>query len=137
MLALRRGWYLGKETFKDRQLKVLENSPSKPASGRSGTGEAIRDHGEKEAARIVRTGRKALGISSGPAGLAAMPKSDVRKVVLAILLREMTTVSNDWIGTRLVMGHPGSVSRLISAGRGDRNLSIRRSELEQLLFGHA
>lgn len=136
MQALRRGWYLGKDTFKDRLLKLLENPAARPVSGRSGTGEAIRDYGEKEAGRIVRAGCKLLGISSGPTGLEALAKSDVRKVLLAGILREKTTVSNGWIAGRLAMGHPGAVSRLVSASRKDPDLSLKRNELETLLYGN-
>lgn len=44
--------------------------------------------------------------------------SDVRKVLLAILLCEKPMGSNDWIAKRLLIGHPGLVSHLFSAGRG-------------------
>jgi hypothetical protein len=64
---------------------------------------------------MVREGLKALGASAGNAALAALPKSDERKIVLACLLRERTSVSNDWIASRLAMGHPGS-----AAGEGGR-----------------
>ncbi len=46
-----------------------------------------------------------------------LPKSDDRKVVLAALLRDRTSVGNSWIAKRLSMGHSGSVSRLIGACR--------------------
>ncbi len=82
----------------------------------------MREHGEKEAERIVGNGMKTLGGSSGAASLAAMRKSDERKILLACLLRERTSVSNEWIATRLSMGHPGSVSRMVSATRTDKHL---------------
>ena len=134
MQAIRRGWYLGKETFKDRLLKLLDPSAAKAPSGRSRTGGEIRDHGEREAERIVRKAMKALGAPSGFSALAALPKSDERKIVLASLLREKTCVSNDWIASRLSMGHPGSVSRMISAGRADKSLTMKRSKLARILF---
>ena len=83
---------------------------------------------------MVREGLKALGASAGNAALAALPKSDERKIVLACLLRERTSVSNDWIASRLAMGHPGSVSRMISAGRTDKNVARKRNELAGILF---
>lgn len=131
--AIRRGWYLGRETFKDRLLRMLEKSPPKAASGSSRTGEEIRDHGEKKAARILRAGIKELGLPSGATALAAMPKSDERKILLAILLRGKTSVSNNWIATRLAMGHPGSVSRMISAGRSNKSLANQRNELTKII----
>ena len=86
----------------------------------------------KDAAGLV--GLKALGAPSGTAALAGLPKSDARKIVLAGILRETTCVSNDWIASRLVMGHPGSVSRLLSAGSADKYLSMKRRELTEILF---
>ena len=62
---------------------------------------------------------KALGASSGISSLAALPKSDGRKIVIALLLRERTCVCNDWIASRLSMGHPGSVSRVKGMRRID------------------
>jgi REP element-mobilizing transposase RayT len=132
--AIRRGWYLGKDSFKDRLLKLIDKTTAKAPSGRSHTGGEIRDHGEKEAIRIVRQGMKALGAPSGISALAALPKSDERKIILASLLRERTSVSNHWIASRLSMGHPGSVSRMTSAGRSDKNLVKKRNELAAMLF---
>jgi REP element-mobilizing transposase RayT len=43
-------------------------------------------------------------------------------------------VSNDWIASRLAIGHPGSVSRMISAGRTDKNVAWKRNELAEILF---
>jgi putative transposase len=134
MQAMRRGWYLGKETFKDRLLKLFDPSSGNAPSGRSRSGGEIRDHGEKEAARIVREGMKALGAPSAKTALAAMGKSDERKIVLAGILRAKTSVSNEWIATKLVMGHPGSVSRMLSAGRADKDLAVKRDALTQILF---
>ena len=47
-----------------------------------------------------------------------------------------TTVSNGRIAGRLAMGHPGAVSRLVSASRKDPDLSLKRNELETLLYGN-
>ena len=47
-----------------------------------------------------------------------MARGDGGKVVFE-------TVSNYWIASSLAMGHPGSVSRMISAGRSDRRMSER------------
>ena len=132
MLAIRRGWYLGKETFKDQLLELFEKTPRKTPSGRSCTGGEVRDHAAKDAARLVAL--KVLGAPSGQAALAGLPKCDERKIILAGILRETTCVSNDWIASRLVMGHPGSVSRLLSAGRTDKYLSMKRRELAEILF---
>jgi len=61
-----------------------------------------------------------FGLPPDAAGLGALGKSDPRKVQPAILLRAHTTVSNAWIAKRLAMGHPGSASRSVAAGRSTK-----------------
>lgn len=131
--AIRRGWYLGKESFKDRLLKLLEKSSRASGGARNRTGEALRDHGEKEAERIVRRAAKVCGLPPGAEVMAKLPKGDGRKVALASLLRERTSVSNGWIATRLAMGHPGSVSRLLGSCRVSGKWLSTRSELEKAI----
>ncbi len=53
---------------------------------------------------------------------------------LAILLRTHTAVSNDWIAAKLAMGHPGSVSRVVSAGRADNSTTAKLLGLEFMLI---
>jgi putative transposase len=54
MQAIRRGWYLGKETFKDRLLKHLKKSGQTTGGAQNRTEEALREHSEVEAERMVR-----------------------------------------------------------------------------------
>ena len=117
MQAIRHGWYLGKDSFKDRLLKLLEKTGQTSGSTRNRTGEALREHGEVEAQRIVRRVVKILGLPTTADAMAKLLKSDARKVVLAALLRDRTSVGNSWIARRLSMGHSGSVSRMIGSCR--------------------
>ena len=93
-----------------------------------------RDHGEKEALRIMHEGSRNLGLPLSMADLAALTKSDERKVLLAILLRTHTSVSNQWIAEKLAMGHPDSVSRTFSASRTDKSMAKSIKKLETLLI---
>jgi putative transposase len=128
MEAIRRGWYLGKETFKDRLLKLLENPGRTSGGTRNRTGEALKEHGEAEAERIVRRAVKILGLPVTADAMAKLPKSDERKVTLAALLRDRTSVGNSWIARRLAMGHSGSVSRMIGSCRksGEQAFTMKR-----------
>ncbi len=38
------------------------------------------------------------------------------------------------VATKLEVGHPGSVSRLLSAGRADKDLSVKRDALTRTFF---
>jgi len=133
MQALRSGWYLGEERFKGRLLKLLEKSGNSTDGTRNRTGEALRDHGEKQAERIVRRALKFWKLPPGAEALAKHPKSDGRKVALASLLRERTSVSNGWIAARLAMGHPGSVSRMLGSCKVSGEWLSTRNELEKAL----
>jgi putative transposase len=68
--AIRRGWYLGKETFRDRLLKLLDKATQSGGGSRNRSSEALREHGEKEAERIVRRLLKSLRLPPGTESLA-------------------------------------------------------------------
>jgi len=111
MKALRRGWYLGEATFGDRLLDMLK----KPSAKKSRASEAPKAHGEAEAGRLAGEALARLGLPADPKELAKLRKGDKRKVLVACLLRQRTTAGNPWIAQQLVMGHSGSVSRLVAA----------------------
>jgi putative transposase len=127
--ALKRGWYLGEPGFRDRLLGKLERK----AGRRSRAGEALKQHGELEAERQVAAALALLGLPVGEEALAAVRKGDPRKVRVAALIRSKTTASNQWIARRLGMGHPGSVSRLVSASGKDPKKTREVKKLEELL----
>ena len=134
MESIRRGWYLGKETFRDKLLKMLERKPARAGVGSRRADGAERDRGEKEALRIVKEGGPYLGLPLGERELAGLKKSDPRKMQLALLLRTHTTVSNVWIASKLAMGHPGSVSRSVAEARANKEMGNSLKKLENLLI---
>ncbi len=132
--AIRRGWYLGKEGFKDKLLAMVEKVPGRTHGASSRVAGVERDHGEKEAMRIVKEGSRMLQLPLDEAGLTGLRKSDPRNVQLAILLRTRTSVSNGWIAKKLAMGHPGSVSRCVTDGRADKKLVKTMKKIETMLI---
>jgi hypothetical protein len=133
--AIRRGWYLGEASFKDKLLRMLDKPKVRAGTASRRAYGAERDHGEKEAMRILREGSQMLGLPTAAASLANLRKTDLRKVQLAILLRTHTTVSNAWIAERMAMGHPGSVSRSVSEGRSNKKILKFIKEMEKMLIG--
>jgi putative transposase len=131
MQALRRGWYLGEMTFRDRLLGLLEKPVSRRELNRSG--EATRDRSLHEAERLVRDGLAWLGLPIEREELSALRKGEPRKVWLAMLLRKRTVASNAWIAERLAMGEAGSVSRLVGQGKADPEAVKKLKELEEML----
>lgn len=110
MVALRHGWYLGEASFRDRLLGLLD----KPAARKSRATDAHKAHDEVEAERLTTAALSLLEQPGDRNALAGLTKGDRTKVLVAALLRDQTAVANEWIAERLVMGHPGSVSRLVS-----------------------
>ncbi len=133
--ALKRGWFLGKESFKDRLLKLLEKPVARTRAGSAARGAGpLRDRGVKEAGRLLSEGARELGLPLDRKEWEGLRKSDPRKVKLAVLLRAHTTVSNEWIADKLAMGHPGGVSRLVALGRSDRESAAEVKKLSVMLI---
>ena len=130
--ALRRGWYLGEETFRDRLLDLVDKAKGvKPRQRRKAAG-LEKDHGEKDAERIVRELGPQLGLPAGVRELAELRKGDERKALLAAVLRRRTAVATQWIAQRLAMGHPGSVSRQVGRVKSDRKLLKKLNDHEKM-----
>ena len=109
--ALRRGWYVGGQSFRER----LEGYLAGAVRGRqreSHSGAAKAAHDQAAAQRGLEQGLKALELKR--ADLEQMPKSAPEKLVLAWWLRQRTTVSLRWLSEQLSMGHWARVSQAIS-----------------------
>ena len=130
--ALRRGWYLGEETFRDRLLDLVDKAKGVKARKRDKAECVGKDYGEKDAERLIRECAPKLGLPWLVSELADLRKGDGRKAILAALLRKRTTVSFEWIAIRLQMGHPSSVSRLVCNLKHDPKQQKRINELEEL-----
>ena len=103
---LRRGWYLGGQTFKEELLAQM----SKPV-GRWHYGEAVQASAEASAERLVR--EELAKRKWDETALASRPKGDAGKLALAGRLRRETTMTLGWIAARLQMGTPGHLSHLL------------------------
>lgn len=121
MAALRRGWYLGDESFKNKLLELIDKAGKKLRGKRSHSGSAVRAHDQREAERIVMILSEALGLPANREALKQMKKGDLKKVRCAAQVKRLTSVSNGWIAERLEMGHPASVSQHVHRLRKDPN----------------
>lgn len=128
--ALRRGWYLGNQSF----LEKLEDWLEKAVEGRqrqSHSGGAREAHDEASAERLTRQGLKVLGLTE--AELRHLPKGAPEKVALAWWLRRRTTVSLAWVSERLQMGQYTRVSQAVS--RMSRKPGRKLQSLQKKLMG--
>lgn len=100
--SLREGWIIGSEDFLRRMRNLLTAGE---AARRT---EAIPSwHDEVEGMRMLENGLALLQ----PGDLEALPKNHAAKIALAALIKESTTVTNQWLGEHLAMGHATRVSR--------------------------
>lgn len=128
---LRRGWYLGEESFGERVAAALKGSlPKKRASV---SGAEVRAHDEEEAKRLVALLLEELGLPSGRVALAGRAKFQREKALICSIVRERTGVSNGWLAERLSMGHVSSVTRALRRVRESSKLEREVKRLEKVL----
>ncbi len=116
--TLQRGWYFGSEGFREglvANLGTLTPGYARESRRKGYSAEQLRDHGQKEAERIIAMAQEQLGCDASD--WAAMPKGDWRKGLVAGLIRERSLVPNGWVAQRLTMGATGAVSRTIREAR--------------------
>lgn len=120
---LRRGWYLGEESFARRLGEAMD----KARGGRrrcSHAGAARQAHGEQGAEGLVSQGLEVLGLKG--ADLGSLRKGAVEKTALAWWLRQRTTVGLGWIAERLAMGHESRVSQAVMRMRSRPGRRLKR-----------
>ena len=109
--TLERGWCFGTSEFKEKMIDKLDAMPMagkyKKENGYSG--KEIRDHGERAAREWIEKGLVVMGLDGSD--LAGMRKMDVRKAMLARIVRRHTGMGLEWISATLGMGVRGSVTR--------------------------
>jgi putative transposase len=109
---LRRGWYLGSESFREKVLAVLD-AVLDGKERESYQGEELRAHDEAEADRILQVGLRVLKLKEQD--FTKMAKGAPEKQVLAWWLRKRTVVGRKWISQRLKMGDVSRVTQAINA----------------------
>jgi len=114
---LQRGWYWGSPEFGERMLKLGEGLLKRRRQRSYRGSPEVREHGEKEALKILKEGLAACGLKEKQ--LQDLPGSDGRKVMLAVEIWEKTTVGLGWISEHLAMKSPANVSQHIRQLRAD------------------
>ena len=95
--ALRRGWCLGSEEFRQKMLALMEGK-----LGENHAGELRRETAEQKASRII--GEELARRGWQESDLAARPRSDPGKLAIAARLRKETTLPVKWIAARVKIG---------------------------------
>lgn len=129
---IRRGWYLGNESFRDRLLDLLEKDKKngKRQAHRDG---ATRAHDERAALAWLKRGLVCLDVDR--TSLPKMAKGAPEKMALAWHLRRSFAVSRDWVSSQLHMGHPNRVTMAVSGvdGKTDSRTVKIKNRLDKVL----
>jgi REP element-mobilizing transposase RayT len=121
--AVRRGWYLGGEEFREK-LEELAERVVKGKQRASYAGEVLKRHDAAEAERILETGLERMGLKLEEAR--GLKQNDPRKQGLSWLVRSQTVVRDEWIQVALEMGDRSNISRAVSAYRQEATKEVRK-----------
>ena len=130
---LRRGWYLGNDSFKDQVLVAVADDLRVKRTKGSITGTAARAHDQAEAERLVRAAADELGMPTAPKRLNGRGRYADEKALVAWLVRKRTLVMREWVADRLAMGHPSSVSRAVRRVREEPKLGQKAIRLDKAI----
>ena len=106
MEAIRGGWYLGEESFKDKLLKKMDKAGARIRDRGNLASPALRDHQEKEAERIIRIIGAEMELPESAAELEVLKKGDPRRVMCVAIKKRRTSATSDWLASRLRKGYP-------------------------------
>ncbi len=130
---LRRGWYLGEETFAKKVLDALSGIAGPKRKKGSVAGEAARAHDQNEAERIAIAALLEMGLPLEPCDLEGKGRWVEEKTLIAVLIRKRTGVKNRWVAERLAMGHEGNITRAIRRVNGCLLRKSKMAKLESML----
>jgi len=112
MRELRKGWYLGSDTFADRLVNQINPMTSKLIKKGSVSGAVVKAHKEADAERLIVMIGAEIDYKVERESLAQQRKGIWQKALLAAIVKKHCAVSNEWIAKRLVMGHPAGMSKV-------------------------
>lgn len=107
---IRRGWCLGGDEFREEMVKHLDEVMAGKRRD-SFIGTEARQHDVQKARKLLEEGLTRVGLR--PDELAALRKSDPRKMAVAWLIRRNTAVRNEWISDQLHMGRSSKMSYFV------------------------
>ena len=96
MKALRRGWYLGSESFRDTLLELVQNKKGAKSKTQNLSPDTMKSHSEKQAQEIIIIGTKILELNLTEKGV-ELRKGDPRKVAIACVIKKRAHVTNQWM----------------------------------------
>lgn len=120
--SIRRGWYVGSDSFRDRLMDKIDAAVrGKKRTSYASSG--LRRHDEREAERLLQEAMKALEVSLPD--LWARRQTDPVKQAVAWWVKSRCVISDEWLCGKLEMGSRTNVSRAVSRYRKGRDVQSR------------
>jgi putative transposase len=113
--SLRRGWFFGSESFREKLLKMLAKRPGRIEKANGYHGPQLNDYAEGRARAILRAALEHFGTDL--AMLQRARKGDWRKGLIAAVIQKESTMKLDWIAEQLNMGTRAGACRLAGEAR--------------------
>ncbi len=113
---LRRGWFWGRQQFAEKMLALLDGKTARTKARAYRSAPVQKAHSQRQATTWLRQGLVAAGFRAGE--LERCQGSDPRKIALARLLWERTTVSQSWLAEHLHMASAANVSQQLRRSPG-------------------
>jgi putative transposase len=110
--SIGRGWYWGSKAFSEKCLALARPLIRARRNATYRSGDLNRAHDIGEASRIIDRALEVLDV--GPAELVRTPGSDPRKLAIAHMVIERTTVRRQWLAERLFMRSAGNVTQQVA-----------------------
>jgi len=116
--GLKRGWYWGSQAFSEQVLSLGQCALKKKRHRGYQASEEHRAHGELVANGLLKRGLEEAGLSREE--LMRLPGSDARKVAIAQVIWENTTMKLSWIAGQLSMKSAANASQQLRRYRQSR-----------------
>ena len=108
--TLRRGWYWGSESFRERLLALIKPSAEYINNRNFSSSEQGRDKYKFRAEWIIERGTSSFSLADSDT-LLTLKRGDRRRVAVAWALCRKTTMSQRWIADRTGLSTPANVSQ--------------------------
>ena len=106
---LRRGWFLGEESFREMLQEIVEKTTG-GKKRQSFSGEELGGKDEAEAERLLARGMETLELED----VQKLAKNDIRKQALTWLIKSRAVVGHEWVAEKLGMGHRSNMTRALA-----------------------
>lgn len=133
MKELRRGWYLGTDSFRDQLINMVDAGKQHLMKAGSVTGEIVKAHRQGDAEELIDKLAVALDYDVERGELAKQRKAVWQKLIIAAIVKKYTSVTNEWIAQRLQMGHPAGMRKATALYQASKDGAKQIAIYEKIL----